>query len=345
MATQKDESAVHTLLTREIRPIRNWHEWLARWQMAEDFQWMESLLHVGFSVSLEREAHGEKEYNCIDRDIFYFSIADGWANRYLLQLPTDGDNEYYAVGRDSNGNVIKKGPNELRQQLARKAFDMLCLNFFKVELLRGGRRGDEFNDVWESLVVSERLFPIIQSFFRAEKAEFSDNVRIRNLSYRDERSHNERQAVNFLLNLAKFIWGWKKPDTKWYGSRKDEADKRFAATRARVDAAKPWMVEVLAELNGFDVLREWILELDKACLAKLKEVALRNELSQYRHPVTKDRQVATLDEACYVGSKTAWFFKEYELMTKEHKRLGAILEAEQQKTEANRRIDELTAKK
>ncbi len=340
MSTQKDEGVVHTLLTREIRPIRNWHEWLARWQAAKDLQWMESLLHVGFSVPLERWQHGEREYNRIDRDIFYFTIANGWADNYLLCLQENQEKKYYA-GYDSNGNVIKKTLGELRQQLAHKAFNMLCLNFFKVKL-RNNRDG--FDEVWERLIVSERLFPVIQNFFRVEERRYGNHLRILNLPLRDDkRSHNEQQAVNFLLNLAQFLWMWEEPNTEWYSER-EKIDERLAATRVRVDTAKSWMVEVLAILKGLDVLRKWILKLDKACLAKLKEIALRNELSTYQHPVIKNRPVATLDEACYFGSKTAWLLKEHELMTKEHERLGKILKAEREKAKVSREIEELTSK-
>jgi hypothetical protein len=348
----KDEGevAIHTLLTREIRPIHNWHEWLAYWQATENLEWMESLLHVGFNVSLERSKYGEKVYDRVDRIIFYFTIADGWADDSLLELSTD-KNEEYVVGRDAHGNTIRKKQRELRQQLARKAFDMLCPNLFKVELMGGGRHGDQFGEVWERDIVSERLFPVIQNFFRAEKDRYGDN-RIRNLSHGwlCERSHSEQQAEIFLLNLAKFVWAWKEPDASfgYRGSDKEEEEieKRFAEMRIRVDTAKPWMVEVLAKLNRLDALREWILELDAACLAKLKEIAFRTELSKgWRHPVAKYRPVATLDEACFVDSKAAWLIQEHALKTREYKRLTAIREAEWKREEAERSIKELTGKK
>jgi hypothetical protein len=340
----KDEGevAIHTLLTREIRPISNWHEWLTCWQAAENLEWMESLLHVGFNVPLERGQYGEKEY--VDRILFYFTIADGWADDSLLELPTDKDKEY-VVGRDSNWNKIWKKPRELRQQLARKAFDMLCPKVFKVELVEGGRHGDQdqINEVWAGQVASERLLPVIQNFFRAEKDRHGDRTIIRNLSHgwRSERSHSEQQAEAFLLNLTNCLWKWKEPDTKNWGPDREEDNKRFAEACVRVDASKPWMVEVLAKLNRLDMLREWILQLDEACLAKLKEIAMRNEI----HLVAKSRPVATLDEACFVGSKAAWLIKEYDLKTREYKRLNAIREAERQRAEAERKITELSGKK
>jgi hypothetical protein len=340
-ATQDEEVAVvHTLLTREIRAIRNWHEWLARWQEAKDLQWMESLLHVGFSVPLDRGAHGERVYDQIDREAFYLSIADGWADGRLLELPTDGDRRCL-IGYDSNGDRIEKTQREIRKQLAQKAFKVLCSNFFKVGLSAGDPHGDEFNQIWVTSVVSERLFPVIQRFFRIGGYD----LKILNLSsWLKEELHNQQEAVAFLVKLAKFMWGWREP-TQYLGSDKEQAMERFAAMRSRIDTAKPWMVEVLVNLDRLDVVRGWMLELDEACLAKLKEIALRNKLRQWTHHVRMDRPVATLDEACFVGSKAAWFLKEHELMRRENKRLKAIREAEERKEAADDEIEGLTAAK
>jgi hypothetical protein len=348
MNTKKDEMAVvpiHTSLTREVRPDRNFCELIERcWQTATTLGDMEGVLHRGYQVSLGKSAYGEKEYDEIDRHTFYLTIADGWEDYDLLELPTDGNKEY-TVGYDSCGNVIKKSPCGLRQQLARKAFDMLCLNFFKkVELLVDGRHGKEFNKDWEGVIASERLFSIIQNFFRAEKGR-SGEVRIRNLSRRDDkRSHNEEQAVNFLVNLAKFIWGWKEYEIESWSNNKKEEKKWNVEMRSRLDASKPWMVEVLIGLGRLFILRKWMLELDKACLDKIKEIALRSEFSEYQGPVWEDRPVASLDEACYLDSGGAWFLKEHELMVREHKRLEGIYKAKKKISDASREIKELTAK-
>jgi len=344
------EEEIHTTLTREIHPICNLAEFFVRWQAAKTFEEMLGLLHVGFNVSLGRGQYGEKEYDEIDRLIFYFTIADKWVDKYLLRLPKDGDTEY-VVGYDlKTGYVIKKKLSELRQELARKAFDMLCTNFFsRIELLGGGRNGNDFADKWEETIVSERFFPIILNFFRTEKERFGDDIVIRNLSRRyDKRSHNERQAVEFLLNLAKFLWGWKEPEPNelpYDNNEKRKYLEYLAALRSRVDGAKPWMIEILTQLDELDVLRKWTLELNVACIAKLEEIALRNEFSEHLHPVVKTRPVDTIEEACYLGSNAGWFLKFHELKTREYRRLNAILEAERGKIEADRTIEKLSAKK
>ena len=330
---EKGEVKIHTTLTREIRPDSNFHELMERWQAAVTLGDMLGVLHRGYGVSLERWTYDEKEYDEIDRHIFYFTIADGWADHYLLKLPEDGRKEYEA-GCD------RKTPSELRQQLARKAFDMLCLNFFKMELIDRGYSGNKPKAEWEETIVSERLFPVIQNFFRAQKA-FSGRIEIRNLSrFHEKRSRKERLAVDFLVNLAEFIWGWRELDDPYF-SDDEKYLGHLASTRARIDTAKPWMVEVLSYLDRLDVLRKWILELNKACLAKLKGIALRNEFTGFGCPVVKSRPVATVDEACYLGSGAGWLLKEYELKVEEHERLTAILDAERQIEEASQQIKEL----
>lgn len=319
------EMVIHTTLTREIRPIRNWYEWLALWQRAETLEEMLGMLHVGFNVRLETLSWEEKrEYDEIDRLTFYFTIADGWTDDVLLRLPEDIE----STGAYSDG----KTPRQLRQRLAHKAFDMLCISFFKEAGVPGqGRLSYTFGYQWESVITSERLFQVIQNFFKEETPRYGEHIEIRNLgSFNDQRTHNERFAVNFLLNLAKFMWTytWRKSKLLDVGSTEERG--RLATTLARINAAKPWMVTVLSKLDEFGVLREWILELDKACLAKLEEIAFRGKLETY-HTVKESRHVMTLDEACYAGSKTGWFLKEHELKLREHARLAAILEVQRLK--------------
>ena len=308
---------VHPLLTREIRPIYNWHEWLACWKAADNLQTMEGLLHAGFNVSLEKGKWDEREYDETDRLAFYFSIADGHYD-YFSFLPEDAgvvEAEYY-VGRDSNGNVIRKTPAKLRQRLAQKAFDQLCLNFFKIETERDSH--GRITRAWEGTILSERLLPAMLKFFKTDE-EFGA-VRIRNLPRQKDSSHNAKLIVEFVLNLVKVIHEWKEPDTN-YWNNKEEADRVFAAMRARVDAAKPWTIEVLEKLGRLDILRERIVELDDVYLAKLKEIALRGKLSKFGHLIARDRSVVSIDEACYVDSRAAWFIKEYELKRKVHDQL------------------------
>ncbi len=344
-AGAEQEKPTHPLLSRNIRPLRNWHEWLARWEAAVSMEEMLGLLHTGFSDLLSRHEYGEPKYDGTDRLLCYFYIADGWEDHELLELPTDRG--IYYSWRDADG----RPPSKLRQQIARKAFDMLCPNFFKnpggtTAFGPYGNCDREHVHYWESIVASERLLPVIQNFFRAEKERYGDSIRIRNLTkpwVRVSRSHNEELAIGFLLNLARFLWGHKVEVPPHYGDDeelKTQMQKEYAALRARIEDAKPWMIEVLALLDKLDILRERILELDAPCLKKLEEIALRTKMRC--ESVSEPRQARTLNEACYAGSRAAWFLKKYALLKAEHERLTAIRDAEREKAAADRKLKKLS---
>jgi len=337
------EAAIHSLFSREIRPIRNWNEWLERWQAAATIEEMLGLLHVGFDTSFGNWSHNTKKYDRIDRLIFYFGIADGWTSRWLLEKPEDRGVEY-EFGLNQSGQRDSKSPSELRRILALKAFDMLCLNFFRSEL-HASPTDDNYQECWESVTFTERLFPVIMNFFRAEKGRFGDKLEIRNLSGNRKISHNEEQATAFLLKCALFLWTWRENriDSWVKEEEKTKIQEWNVVSRARIEAAKPWMIEVLSYLGELRALNGQVFELGEECLAKLEEIAMREELRQHSHPVSKDRPVATLDEACFAGSDAAWFLKCVELDTREHKRLTGILEAERAMETASRTIKELTS--
>lgn len=336
--SQTEEMIIHNLSTREVRPIRNWHEWLERWQIAVTLEEMIGLLHAGLTVPLEKIGHTEPTYNQSRRLIFYFAIADGWANEDSLRSLKDKNKEY-DLGYDYSGCRILKTPSQLRQQVASKAFDMLCINFFKKVSLSKGHKESRSN--WESLITSEKFFSMIQNFFRIEESLFG-SIRIRNLSSRhDKQTHNEEQATSFLLGLTDFIWDWKgELPTSW--SRDVDADReKIREKRRLLNAAKPWTIAVLSDLRRLEWLEAEISKFDKPCLTKLKEIALDNELKKYEHPVSENRSVTTLDEARYLGSESAWLIEKHKLYEREYRRLTAILKAEEERDEAELKIKEL----
>ena len=337
------EVAIHTKFSREIRPIQDWPEWIEEWQATASLDGMLGLIHRGFELPGWDSRNPTKDY--LHRIIFYFGIADGWANEYSLETKDErGHQPMYAYKVDPQcHNLLYLSESQARQKLAKMAFDQLALNFFKRELRGGGRNGDDFNESWISLVASERLFPVIQNFFRAGKKDFLAPSAIRNLNREGNRTHTEKLAVDFLINLATLIWGWEMENS---GVWCDDAYKaRIADICSRLNASKPWMVEVLAGIDRLDVLQPHIVDLDKQCLAKLKEIALRTELSTHRYPVFETRTATSVEEACLAGSKAAWFLVKHGLIVTETKRLNAILDAERKKKAAEERLSRLVGKK
>lgn len=330
---------VNPLLLKKPRPIRNWCEWLELWEEAKTFQEMLGLLHVGFDVSLVQAVYNEEKFDQIDRIRFYLAVADGYADSCRFRSEEDRGS-ISTIGYDANGFGIKKSPSEVCQLVARKAFDVLCQNFFKMELRGGGKGGDLFGAGWENIVASERLFPLITSFFRLEGYR---SGLVRNLPRWSLKRHEEI-VLGFLLNLARFLWGREKQEADrcyYYGDGPIAEERRpcSAEIQARINEAKPWMIEVLNFLGNLEILEEWMLELDEACLDTVQKIAMRSELSRGSFPVKDDRLVGSLDEACLVGSKAAWFLKRRELKLKELQRLEEIREAEKVIGDAKWTID------
>lgn len=330
---KKKEVLIHDLFSREIRPIRNWHEFLERWQVATTLEEMLGLLHAGFNVQLDQCVGDDRTYSSTDRLKFYFRLADGWARSALSLLgdsPEDRE-ERYRFGHDQHGRTIYRSQNELRQIVARKAFDLLSTNFFSTARCQD--------------VVLEEIWSMVKDFFRSEKSGLArERIIIRNLSANREKiSHQETLAVNFLLGFADFLWFWKKDeindwDDKVCRQRKVEYN---LFVRTRISEAMPWLIEILVFLKRLDILDPYILVLNDDCLAKLEEITKRSKLNPSDHPVKVERPVESLSEAILAGSLAANFLLRCRTMKKEYERLSAIREAEEEAESARRRVEEL----
>lgn len=341
MATQ-DETATpqvapYNLCMREIHTIHCWSRWLELWERATTFEELIGLLHVGFNVDFERRTHNEQEHTFIDRLVFYLGMADGW--RQAFDYPgEERDSSRLQLGE--RGQFVYKTTGKLRQMLAQKAFDMLAMNFFNWEIKVAGRHDSEYNNGWTEGVATERLLSALQQFFRVTRQPFSDSTEVFNLPRFYDTGHHEKRVVEFVLNLAKFVFLCKKEHgLGWTANAHDDR------IYDRLDTAKPWVIELLAELRKLDVLRELLSDADEASLAKLREIAMRQELREGRHPVLKSRRVATLDEACLAGSPAAWILKQYEFERNAYKQLEEIMKAEWAQRRADEHLKRLTGNK
>jgi len=326
---------------REIRLIRNWHEWLHLWSIARTVEEMLGLLHVGFMVTLGKWRDEEPAYDWKHRLIFYLNIADGWTDTGSLVRTDDGKREGSAARYNENGGIEKKVPSQLRQEVARKAFDVLCANCFRVD------RNPYGFGVQDIATSDHNTFGTLQVFFGIE-TRFGFRT-IRNLSARKgDRFHSEEFAFGFLIRLAKFIWSWEESEipSRTESSEGVAVRARNARIRELIDTAKPWMVEVLSILGEIELLRTWILDLDEITLTKLREIAMLSELVNYHHRVVviENRLVENLEEACLAGSPEARLIAEHELMRKQYDRLAAIRTAKIAQTEATETIARLSAK-
>lgn len=344
--TATSEVPTHPLFAREIRPINDWSEFLRLWNTTTSYEQMLGLLHIGFEVPLNTGGISEQGFDYTDRLKFYFEIANGWS---------ETDWHWKSPGSEEHPSHLDGiTPSSLRKKLAAKAFSVLCSEFFNIEKFCRNyhpiHKDPTIEMHWIQLLMNEYLFPVVKVFFGIE-VKNRVGSRIKNLSavWHDGRVHGEERVINALLLLAHFLFGWEEIRTNslTFDKYKTEIDSKNITMRAVVDNAMLWMVEVLHDLDRLDVLKPWMTDLNEACIDKLKEIAMRARLDSLNknHHVSKDRLVASLDEARLVGSKAAWFLAEYELAMKQTERLVAIQQAEWARDKASQEITSLSSSK
>jgi hypothetical protein len=296
---------------------------------------MLGLLHSGYDIIFTDDS--ENDYH--ERLQFYFKVADGWSSGMTFQSKNKNGEKYpIRTGNESYADYDYKTPSDLCRMLAKKAYTILCARFFKLDEKMLNTHRDDFMYEWECTMIKSPTFPTLLHFFHVEDKS-SSRADIRNLNTY-QLSQLEKNVQEFLLTMAVFLWQWKEP--VGYISDQTEKQKKYWEVHTKIEAAKLWMIEILNRLGKLDFFEDKILSLELPCVAKLNEIAMREKFNSYEHPVNEDRKVASLDEACYKGSKAAWLVKKYEIMRKEKKRFDAIAEAKDLKESAEKKIRELS---
>lgn len=303
-----------------VRPPKDFDEVLENFKNAQSHKDKIGQLHIGFGVSVG------SVNSQIDRLVFYLCTAL-WNNKNIVLSPKDYIKSCYD-GRDKNDAPIYKTPQETRGDVGLKAYAMLCANFFNWTL-RVGDYGEEFGYVWEEIVLSEKLFPVIQKFFR-EANGANGYTKLFNLPS-DEISHNEKTVVKFIRNLSTFVWeGWKPVEI--YNSMPAETKsiliERNEKLASRIIKVKLWTVEILAAFEQFDVLRRRAPKFDDGCWSKLNQIALCTALEPPKFPIAKKQLVDSIQQAAMAGSRVAEFILLFQNAMNERGKLQSRFNAE-----------------
>jgi len=298
----------HILMKRDIRPIVNWLEFMDRWEKAQTYEELLGLLHKGFTIN---------DSSCYsDRLVFYFNVADGWSDGKGLRTKPGEFKGFYQI-LDKNGETTPKDKQYLRLDLANKAFEMLCTNFFKfsenlkihLRLCSAGAR----LSWWREKIINSCLFLTILNFFFTIDEDgaivVSSNLKKVNDSY------NGKFILEFIIAFTTILFEWEKRDFSCLKGESDsymrQVEEYVSVTNDRVNLAKPLMIQILCSLNEINFLKKLVPKFDQSCIDKLTEIALKSKLNPLNHFVKKERKVRTIDEACYVGSTAAWLVKEF----------------------------------
>lgn len=296
----------HPLL--DIVPInfRTFDEWLKRWKIAKYQPEFLGLLHC-FAE--------EENYIllCAEGVSFVLEIADGYS----------GINFSKPEERDSGEKIYRD-----RKAIAQKAFQVLCLKFF-----RGGTENHPLPHWWWMLK-DEALFQKVLWFLRPR-----ERYQPRNYRFQDQEDlvHPHNLFAKFLDEFPKLGWEFASLHHRYEDCWPDED------TRARMVATRPQFIEIIVEMRRLSWLSAQ--ELDDASINKLTELALGEKLSL---PPKLDggmedtyRKSETLEEACLGGSVAAKMLLLYRVAQKERKRLAALYEVEEQRRALNKRAEKL----
>lgn len=301
---------------RESHPLMAWQpscigsikQWFEEWENAVLAERKQELLFIGFDVSAEStEAR-------VSRLKHYLAVAEDHIGRTsIFSIAPIDDHEYHC-----NTVFGRKKMHELRPIISQKAFEMLCLKFFKNET-----QSEHERPSWGYLMSHEEVLKSVMYFFRLEK---SNSRLFMNLRYSTLRKNDHRTliAVEFLREFISSAW----PE--------DEDHARVSGwwdvdTLNMFRDYYPNFVDILYGLGWLNLLLERYSNVDKFSLARLKELAFAGS----KHK--------TIEEAIFNGSYAANVFHLLEIKKRESKRQEEIRRAKLAAQEAEERLKNLNA--
>ncbi len=255
----------------EVQHIVDWKYWLKLWNEVGLTEFRHSLLHFGFATPCDNYQEP------LDRIRFYLTVADGHAKSKYMERP---DEKQAGIPLESAFNSYRttlgyvRHPSELRQKIARKAFEVLCPNFFH------DRRdtNDTRSPVWTEEVLQKKVLPTLLWFLRVEGEHLINGVTW------TRSDHQMKIFVDFAFKFCRFAWKY-------------------------LDTRRPQLVQILAALGKtYVLLDEDAYPMNKPALLMLKKLAMSHELhipsgrgkSDYRKPQDLIEAVAGQSQAARV---------------------------------------------
>ncbi|MDD5043156.1 MAG: hypothetical protein PHD51_00605 [Patescibacteria group bacterium] len=308
---EEKEKPVHPLLKFVPRVWHSFEEWLKRWEQTTYLAEKLGLLH-GLLVG---EGWPIKDRHQLV--LFLLEVADGYNN----------DSNFYCreEGLYGYGNGEKNSVN--RRAIAEKAFDVLCLNFFK------GSEKNYGEPLWWWMVSDERLFEKVLWFLAPDRKNCQYLGRLYRLN------HSQEIFKKFLQDFSWLGWEYRqfvqKYSDRWLLPPEEETEKRMIATR-------PQFIEILDTLGELHCLNGQ--ELDPASIKKLTELALGRRCHLPKISVEDNdtyRIPKSLEEAVLGGSVAAVIIVLYRIRQREKRRIDTKLEKSERAYKEQRRREEI----
>ncbi len=305
------EKAKHPLLEFVPTVFESFDEWMLRWQGTTVLAEKLGLLHC---------CTEEGRQYCPEMVSFLLMVANHYDSEYRFTV--ESEHSYYG---DNARN---------RRTIARKAFDVLCLKFFK-----GKTDGHQPLWWWMLQPKHEALFQKVLWFLQTDDYSNSSGY-YRGITPRD---HHGEIFQKFLQDFAKLGWEFESLANRYYDGEVggEKTEKRMIATR-------PQFIEILRRLRILDWLND--KELDEASIKRLTELALEQNMYLPRQEVCVDnrRKPKTLAEAVLGGSVAAQVVVLHQIREKERKRINALYEAsarERRRQNNQLELDRITEEK
>ena len=333
-AQQKNgESGRHVLLEKGvITHIKNWEEWKECWQGEDQAEYLNSLLHFGFNIPVNEEEAAE-------RLCLYLEIADGISrSSNFVKENEEGEDEFFRLIRLRASNPCKtfvqhehengiKTRAEFRKMLAKKAFQVLCLKFFK------NTSKEDYLPSWYEGLLNPSALAKLFWFFRPENSWYSIE------------DHYEKIVYNFAYDFCIFIWNCangRAVDKYFFFSQKIHKEDILL-----FQSVSPDVITVLNRIGKLDFLlyKNRYQEVSEDCLNRLEELALNKKLSLPKIDSSwqnEDRKPKDIEEACFGGSQAAKVLTILQIQQKEGEKFDKLRKLEDQRQQAEKELKKLT---
>ena len=299
----------HPLANLYPTAFQSFDEWLARWNSTTVLWEKLGLLHC--LQTMEYWLKGREQ-----TVFFLLNVADGHRTT----------NPFYR-----HSDYISESGIEGCKAISRKAFDVLCAKLFNP-----GK--ENYPPLWWWMLEEQETFDKLLWFCN------SDNY---SPPYDEKKvSHQTEIFGGFLREFSRLGWTYN-PTQRSFDRAVDVEN-----IRVRMIAARPRFIEILHWIRQLRWLNKPnsafssdFPELDQACLAKLREIAFREDLPLPARDINASSMVCsrpkTLREAICGGSIAAEIIVLHSIRRREQKRLAGLFEASRRRWQEAQRRDEL----
>ena len=304
----------HPLRLKSFGTIGDWTAWREVWERAETAEELISILHYWPSDCINQS---RESIIC-----FYFEVADGCQGDFTF--PYHGGEEARYHSKMGGGEHTYR-QRELRREIARKAWQVLCNEFFT------DKPTDNVPSWWND-ILNPTIFAKLLWFFRPIQGSSHNNFPPR----RHKSDHYVEVTYKFLAEFLDVVLSYDYLNPPFRERLHDHA--RMRKVQEMFQAAQPELLAIAREADLLELLLREGVVLGKQTIKLLKKAALATKNEKGLLPGEKVPYCRTIEEALWNGSKDAEVHlllgAKMEMERRHHTRLQAF----EQREAANRKL-------